>query len=234
LGSSLEESEQIYKDRIVLAKDIRNAINFSQRRRGWMFQRFLKKIGCKCEVADGRIFQYGATKLKISQPVPHGEEDGELGWLIMTTVDSGSERVLHASDVQGPMSTQTMRKITRVRPTLAIVGGPPLYLQGIKVERSSIQKGIDNATKLAAKVPALIFEHHVLRSENWRDEVKPILDAAEKTGHRVLTAADYLRTEPHLLESKREQLYKDDPPSDEFLKWCALPNEKRRVQAPPI
>src|SRR3990170_1030900 len=58
LGSSSEESEQIYQDKIVLVKDIRNAINFSQRRRGWMFQQFVKKIGKKCEVADGRVFEF--------------------------------------------------------------------------------------------------------------------------------------------------------------------------------
>lgn len=234
LGSSLEESEQIYRDKIVLAKDARNAINFNQRRRGWMFQRFLKKIGSKCEIADGRIFEYGATKVKISPPVPHGEEQGELGWLIMTTIESSDERVLHASDVQGPMSAHTMRLIARGRSDLAIVGGPPLYLEGIKVEKASIQKGIENAVKLAAKVSTMIFEHHVLRSENWRIGTKPVFDAAEKVGHRVLTAADHLGVEPLLLESRREQLYKDNPPSEDFLKWCALPREKRRLQPPPV
>jgi len=234
LGSSPEESEQIYRDKIVLAKDARNAVNFSQRRRGWMFQRFLKRIGSKCEIADGRIFEYGATKVKISPPIPHGEEQGELGWLIMTGIESEDEKILHASDIQGPMSTHTMRLIVKDKPDLAIVGGPPIYLEGLKVEKTSIQKGIENAAKLAAKVPTMIFEHHVLRSENWRIRSQSVFDAAEKVGHRVLTAADYLGVEPRLLESRREQLYLESPPSDEFLKWCALPREKRRLNPPPI
>jgi predicted metallo-beta-lactamase superfamily hydrolase len=234
LGSSAEESEQIYKDKIVLVKDARDTINFSQRRRGWMFQRFLKNIGSKCEAADGRIFEYGATKVKISPPVPHGEEQGELGWVIMTTIESSDKKMLHASDVQGPMSTQTMRMIRRGKPGLAIVGGPPLYLQGIKVEKASVRKGIENGAKLAVTIPALVFEHHVLRSENWREETKPLFDAAQKTGHRVLTAADHLGLKENLLESRREQLYENDPPSEDFLKWCALPREKRRLQPPSV
>jgi predicted metallo-beta-lactamase superfamily hydrolase len=234
LGSSLKEAEQIYRDKIVLAKDARNAINFSQRRRGWMFQRFLKKIGSKCEIADGRIFEYGATRVKISPPVPHGEEQGELGWLIMTSIESKDETLLHASDVQGPMSAHTMRLIAKGKPDLAIVGGPPLYLEGFKVEKASIQTGVENAAKLAAKVPTMIFEHHVLRSENWQTRAKPVFEAAEKRGHRVLTAADHLGVEPRLLESRRERLYIDDPPSEDFLKWCALPREKRRLQPPPV
>jgi hypothetical protein len=57
---------------------------------------------------------------------------------------------------------------------------------------------------------------------------------AEKAGHRVLTAADYLGVKPDLLEARREQLYENNPPPEVFLKWCALPREKRRLQPPPV
>lgn len=234
LGSSPKESEEIYKDKIVLVKDVRNAINFSQRRRGWMFQRYLKKIGSKCEVADGRVFDYGATKIKMSKPVPHGEEQGELGWLIMTTIESRSRRVVHASDVQGPMSKRTTQIIIKQKPDLAIVGGPPTYLEGVKVEKSSIQKGIENAVKVTEQIPTMIFEHHLLRSKNWRDEIKPVYNMAESVEHKVMNAAEYLGLKPALLESIREQLYNDRPPAEDFLKWCKLSREKRRVQPPPI
>jgi predicted metallo-beta-lactamase superfamily hydrolase len=234
LGSSAEECEQIYKDKIVLLKDIRNAINFSQRRRGWMFQRFIKKIASKCEIADGKVYEYGATKLRISPPVPHGEEQGELGWVLMTTVEADGEGVVHASDVQGPMSKQTARLIMKEKPGTVVLGGPPLYLENIKVEKASIQRGIENAARIAGKVQILIFEHHLLRSDNWRERVSLVYDAAMKGGHKVLTAADYLGTQPQLLESNREHLYEQDPPSEAFLKWSKLPRERQRVQSAPI
>lgn len=234
LGSSAEESEHLYQDKLVLVKDIRNAINFNQRRRGWMFQRFVKKIGSKCEVADGKTFEFGATKVKISVPVPHGEEQTELGWLIMTTLESRDEKVLHASDVQGPMSKQTTLKILKENPDLIVLGGPPLYLEGVRVEKSSIRKGIENAARVAGKVPTVIFEHHVLRSENWREQSKLVYDVGSKADHRVVIASEYLGVAPLLLESSRERLYEEEPPSEAFLKWTKLPREKRRQELPPL
>ncbi len=234
LGSSAKEAEEIYQDKVVLVKDIRNAINFNQRRRGWMFQRFLKKIASECEVADGKIFEYGGTKLKISEPVPHGEEQTELGWVIMATIESQGEKVLHASDVQGPMSKQPTRLILKEKPDLVVLGGPPLYLEGIRVEKSSIRKGIENAARVAGQVPTLIFEHHVLRSDNWKEQMNPVYDASAKADHRVVTGAEYLGVQPMLLESHRERLYEEEPPSETFLKWTELPREKRRHEVPPV
>ncbi len=234
LGSSAEESEQIYRDKIILAKDFRNAINFSQRRRGWMFQRFLKRIGSKYEVADGKMFEYGATTVKISEPVPHGEEDSGLGWVVMATISSRGETINYASDVQGPMSQLTAQIIVKEKPSLVVLGGPPLYLEGLKVNETSIENGIQNAARIAKCVPTLIFEHHLLRSRNWMEKAKPVYVASNKAGHRVIVAAEYLCIEPLLLEMQREQLYEEVPPSQEFMKWTALPNEKRRKQPPPV
>jgi predicted metallo-beta-lactamase superfamily hydrolase len=234
LGSSADESEQIYRDKDVLVKDIRNSINFSQRRRGWMFQRFLKRIGSKCEVSDGKSFEYGATKIKISQPVPHGGEQSELGWVIMTTIESEEHRLLHASDVQGPMAKQTTRVILKENPELLILGGPPVYLEGVKVDKASIQDGLENAARLAGKVRTLVFEHHLLRSEDWRDRAKSVYDVAKKAGNKVSTAAEYAGDAPQVLEAIRPRLYEQEPPSVEFVKWSKLKREKQRMQAPPI
>ncbi len=234
LGSSAEESEEIYRDKVVLVKDIRNAINFNQRRRGWMFQRFVKRIGSKCEVADGRAFEYGGTTVKISEPVPHGEEETELGWVLMTSIRCQEEKVLHASDVQGPMSKLTTRLILKEKPNLLILGGPPLYLEGIRVDKASIARGIENAARIARKIPKVIFEHHVLRSPNWKEEAKSVWEAGAEAGHEIVTGAEYLHQPLNLLESRREGLYEEDPPSREFMQWTELPREKRRVQMPPV
>jgi predicted metallo-beta-lactamase superfamily hydrolase len=234
LGSSAEESEQIYRDKIVLVKDIRNSINFSQRRRGWMFQRFVKGIGSKCEVADGKTLEYGATKVKISEPVPHGGEQSELGWVIMTAIESQAHKLLHASDVQGPMARQTARIIMKENPELLILGGPPVYLEGIKVDKALILNGMENAARLAGKIPTVIFEHHLLRAEDWRDRAKLVYEVAKKAGNSVITAAEYVGESTQALEAIRPQLYEEESPSAEFLKWAKLKREKQRIQPPPI
>jgi hypothetical protein len=234
VGSSAEEAERIYRDKVVLVKDIRNAINFNQRKRGWMFQRFIKRVGSKCEVADGKIFDYGSTKVKLSQPVPHGEEESGLGWVLMTSVESAGDKFLHSSDVQGPLSNVTTRLILKEKPRVLILGGPPLYLQGFRVEEEVIRRGIENAAKIAGKIPVVMLEHHLLRSENWKEEAKIVFDAASESGHEVVTAAEYLGQQATLLECTRESLYEKEPPSEDFMKWTKLRDAKRRIQLPPV
>ena len=234
VGCSLAESEQIYRDKLVLAKDIRNSINFSQRRRGWMFQRFLKRNGAKCEIADGKLFEFGSTKVTLSQPVPHGEEDSEMGWVLMTCVRSADETFLHASDVQGPISKATMRSILKEKPEIVVLGGPPTYLKGVRVEEEVIRRGMVNAAMIARSVPIVIFEHHILRSEDWRLDAKPVYDAGAKVKNKVMTAADYLNQPVMDLESHRQALYEEEPPSPEFMRWVQLKRDKQRLENPPI
>jgi hypothetical protein len=234
LGSSADEAEEIYREKTVLAKDIRNAINFNQRRRGWMFQRFVKRIGSRCEIADGKSFEFGSTRIKLSQPVPHGEDGSELGWVLMTCVRSGEETFLHASDVQGPMSEETTKMILQEKPDFLVLGGPPTYLEGVRVGQASIRAGIENAARIASRTPIVLFEHHILRSEEWREHSKPVYDAASSAEHSVMTAAEYLKRPIMLLESQRERLYEEEAPSPEFVKWTELHREKRRLQNPPV
>jgi len=234
LGSNAEQAEEIYRNKIVIVKDARNSINFAQRRRGWMFQRFIKRIGSKCQIGDGAKFEFGNTSVKLSKPVPHGEEASGLGWVLMTTIESEHEKIMHASDVQGPMSKQTTNEILKQKPDLLLLGGPPFYLEKTKVQKSLISEGISNAMMIATRVPTVIFEHHALRSENWREEIQPVREAGEEAGHKVVTAAEYLGVECTPLESIRQKLYMEDPPSESFLKWCRLQRDKQRMAPPPV
>lgn len=234
VGCSREEAERIYKDKLVLLKDARNFINFNQRRRGWMFQRFIERTGGKCEIADRRSFKFGSTTISMSQPVPHGEDNSEMGWVLMTSVKSGEERFLHASDVQGPMSDATSQLILGEKPDVLILSGPPTYLKGVRVPEASIERGIKNGARIAAKVPTIILEHHILRDENWRSDVKALFDAATKESHRVVTAAQYASQPDMTLECRRQQLYEEEPPSSAFMKWTAMRNDKRRLVDPPL
>jgi hypothetical protein len=234
VGSSAEEAQRIYKDKLVFVKDIRNCINFNQRKRGWMFQRFITRSGGKCEVADGRSFEFGSTRIALSPPVPHGEENSEMGWVLMTRVTRDDETFLHSSDVQGPMSQETLRLILKEKPNVLVLGGPPTYLQDVRVQGSSIANGIISAAKLATVVPVVIFDHHLLRSENWKTESEPVLQAAKKAKHSVVTAAEYLNQPILTLEAHRKELYAEDEPSSEFIKWTKLSRDRQRLENPPI
>ena len=199
-----------------------------------MFQRFIKRTGGRCEVADGRSFEFGSTKITLSRPVPHGEENSDMGWVLMTSVRCRGETFLHASDVQGPMSNETLRLILKEKPDVLVLGGPPTYLKGVRVQESSIDRGIMNAAKIVTAVPTIIFEHHILRSENWEAEASAVFEAGKKAENRVVTAAGYLNQPVVALEARRQELYVEEEPSSEFVKWTKLPREKRQVKSPPI
>jgi len=231
--SSDEVARSIYEGKIVLAKSYRDKVNFSQRHRGWVFANTGRKYAERLEYVDGKEYLFGDTKIRFSEPVVHGELGTELGWLLMTTIEHNDERALFTSDVQGPMDTATLKAILNETPSVIIVGGPPAYLTGL-VDQESIQIGLQNLAKIAQNVPTTVLEHHLLRQEDWREVAKPVLEAATTARHSVLTAAEFLRRENALLESKRRQLYETEPPSTEFKKWMRKPELKRKETPPPI
>jgi predicted metallo-beta-lactamase superfamily hydrolase len=232
--SSMNVAKQIVQDKVVLAKDARSHINPGQRRRGWLFKKTLDASIKDLQVADGKVFTFGKTTIDFSHPVYHGEENTPMGWVLMMRVDCDGERVMHTSDVQGPILDDTLDLILSASPHLVHVGGPPLYLADFRVDRQVIEQGITNLTTLAVEIPTVIVDHHLLRDEAWRDFSKDVFKAAQMRGHRVVTAAEFLGQDDRLLESTRRQLYEDDPPSTEFLCWTKLSREKRRTVRPPL
>jgi len=231
--SSEEVARQIYDGKVVLAKSYRDNVNFSQRRRGWVFAKTGGKHAERLQYADGKVFEFGDTRIRFSEPVFHGPGDSELGWLLMITIERENERVLFASDVQGPMYTPTLKTILEQNPHVVIIGGPPTYLAGL-VREEQIQQGMLNLEKIVQSVPTTLLEHHLLREENWWVLAHSVLDTALKAGHTALTAADFLKKQNILLESQRKQLFETEPPSNEFEKWMRLPLLKRETTPPPI
>jgi predicted metallo-beta-lactamase superfamily hydrolase len=232
--SSEDIAKRIYGGKYVLVKSYRSMVNFSQRRRGWMFKKTGGSYAERLEIADGRTFEFGETKLRFSGPVFHGPENSALGWILMTTIERDDERVLFASDVQGPMYGPTLDIILAEGPQLVIMGGPPTYLAEFRVKNEHIQQGMQNLENLVRKVPTTILEHHTLRDEKWRTLSQPIFDAAAEMGHKVFTAAEFAGKENNLLEFRRRQLFESEPPNQEFEKWMKLPQQKRKMEKPPI
>ncbi|MBS7643437.1 MBL fold metallo-hydrolase [Candidatus Bathyarchaeota archaeon] len=234
LWNTTEMAQSIYQDKVVLAKDARKTINLSQRRRGWIFQKSAVKFVKRIEAANGCAYHLGETELKFSDPVFHGEEDSALGWVLMLTITYQDERVMYTPDVQGPISDQTLKLILSQKPLLLIIGGPPLYLAGFKVSDEKINHGLENLARISTLVPLIILDHHLLRAENWRIRAKPVFNKAKESGHKVVTAAEYLGKPNNLLEFKRRKLYQNEPPSLEFQKWMKLPKLKQKQTIPPI
>ncbi len=229
-----ETARQIYEGKTVLVKNHREKINFSQRRRGWMFQKTGGKYTEKLEIADGKTFFFADTKIRFSEPVFHGPENSVLGWVLMTTIECQTDKFMFAPDVQGPMSTHTLEIIIREKPQLIMIGGPPLYLAGFRVNEEQIQAGLKNLGKVVEAVPCVIIEHHILRDENWREKTKDVFNKAREAGCNVSTSAEFLGKENTFLEALRKRLFIENPPSKEFGRWMRGNIETKKHTKPPI
>ena len=233
LGSSPELSERTYKGKIVLAKDFRKKINTAQRRRGWMFKQAAEKWAAKFEVADDRSFEFGKTTVRFPRPVPHGEDESGLGWVLPCVIERSGEKLVFAPDVQGPVVEETVKVILDEKPDVLIMGGPPTYLRGFRIGEEFFQTALLHMEKIAKEVETVVIDHHLLRDEEWHEFLEPVSGVAKKMGHRVITAAELLEQEPSPLECRRKELYEKERPDEEFLKWTKLPKDKLNETAPP-
>jgi uncharacterized protein len=233
LGSSNESFERIYRGKIVLAKDNRRKINTAQRRRGWIFHQAILKIAEKFEAADGKTFEFGRTTVRFPNPVPHGESESELGWVLPCVVEKAKEKVFFAPDVQGPVVEETVKLILNETPSLLIMGGPPTYLHGYRIGDEFFRIALRNMEKILNYIPVAVIDHHLLRDAGWSKFLDPVKRSAEKAGHKLITASELVDKEPEPLECKRQSLYETAKPSKDFLDWANLPEEKRsNVPAP--
>jgi len=152
----------------------------------------------------------------------------------MVIVEYEDEKVLCASDVQGPMEAATLQFILAEEPQLMMVSGPPLYLADFKVTVQQIQQGFRNLEILARTIPVTIVEHHLLRDLEWRRSIQEVFKTAKKSGNRLVSAAEFLGKEDKLLEARRKHLFEETPPSQDYKKWAKLPEQKRRRTKPPF
>lgn len=229
-----ETARQIYQGKHVLMKNPRECINASQRHRGWLFQQTGAKHAKKWETADSKSFLFGSTLIRFSEPVFHGSEDSFLGWVLMTVIEFQGEKFMFAPDVQGPISMRTLQLLVQEKPDMIMLGGPPLYLAGFRVDEKQIQTGLTNLKEVVKHVPTTILEHHILRDENWNEKTTDVFYCAFEAGHTVLTAAQFLNKPNIFLEAKRKTLFKEHPPSKDFERWMKLGGEAQKEVKNPL
>ena len=199
-----------------------------------MFKQAVVKWAEKYETADGREFGFGKTTIRFFQPVPHGEDESGLGWVLLCIVEKSGEKIIFAPDVQGPISEETVNLILSENPDVLIMGGPPTYLKGFRIADSFFQKALLHMEQIAEKIPTLVIDHHLLRDADWHKFLQPVRDASDKNGHALLTAAELIKKEPRPLECRRKELYDEEKPAPEFMKWTKLSKEKLSETPPPL
>jgi len=192
-----------YAGRRVLLKDARRMIQGAQAKRALALGLVLAPCATVTS-ADGRVHREAGFTLEVSAPLPHGVEGTTLGSVLaLTVVDHAQrERFIFASDVQGPLSPVAAAYLTRQRPTLVYLSGPPSYMEH-EVGEAAIERGIENLRGLIATTGCrVIMDHHALRDSRWAERFARLFE----TG-RVVTAAGFIGHGETALETRRREMW---------------------------
>jgi predicted metallo-beta-lactamase superfamily hydrolase len=163
-----DPNETFYKGKKVFAKDINKNINKSQQKRGKDFKKLIKD-SCELIYCDDSKHKIGNTEIIFSPPFFHGPENVRLGYVIMTAVDDGMKKVLHASDVQGPVTSDAKEYIIDQKPDLLLMDGPPTIFLGWKFSIKSLEDASDNLVEIIDKLDCdIILDHHLLRDLKYK------------------------------------------------------------------
>ena len=205
----LRDSPEMYEGKILLLKDPRCWINQSQRNRAQEFLSILEGRPSRIEIADGKEFYFGRTRIKFSQPFPHGMEGTKLGFVLMCLIESGGQKTLFSSDIGGPSYPPTAKWIIREEPELLIIDGPATLFIGWREPPEILSKANELLLEILSQVRPwkTIIDHHVVRDLEWMEKMKPVIEAAKREGISMETAAEFLGLRPDFLEARRRELY---------------------------
>jgi len=205
--------EEYYTGKTLYIKNPCENINVSQRIRAY---RLLKKMGVEekaREVVYADNIEHKIDKdlwIRFSPPQPHGVEGTRLGYVLVTTINIAGIRIVHASDVQGPISTRTRDYLMSQKPHILIISGPPTYLLGKRLSEEDLGKAVENLVYIIENTGCLetiVLDHHLLRDLEYRDRVKEVYRVAREKEKKVITAAEYMGKPVEQLEAHRKELW---------------------------
>jgi predicted metallo-beta-lactamase superfamily hydrolase len=199
---------ELYKNKTVFIKHPTQNINLSQRERAAFFLETIKGMPKNLKFADGRNFELGKTRISFSKAMCHGTNP-RLGYVTEVSIENGDEKFLHTSDVEGPSLEDQVGFILKEKPDILFVDGPMTYMLGYRYSFKSLEISNSNLVKVVKKtnVYTLVLDHHLLRDLDYRARIKPICEAADKRGVKVVTAAEFCGRKIEMLEALRRELY---------------------------
>jgi len=205
------DEPEIYEKKEVFLKHPREFINDGQKNRAAYFLSRIEKYASAINIADGRTFNFGKTRVTFSGPVFHGISP-RLGYVIQVMVEE-NEKFIFSSDVQGPLNTEATDFMIKNSPTKVIIDGPATYLLGSYYKKSDIDACINNLRKIVTQstVSNLIIDHHLLRDANWHEYVAPLAEL--RNGLTISSAASYRGGKEEMLEAKRKEMYEGKLPN---------------------
>ncbi|MGQ9759810.1 MAG: hypothetical protein ACUVQ5_04500 [Candidatus Methanomethylicaceae archaeon] len=198
---------EVYDQKIVLIKDPEKNINRSQGDfRAPLFLGIIREKAKKVEVADGKSFFFGNTKVGFSKAVFHGSSN-RLGYVVEVMVREGDgDCIHHTSDVQGPIYQDQIDFLLKNKPRLVVADGPMLYMLGYRYSYEHLESSMKNLSMiLESGVKELVLDHHFVRDLNYIQYMNKLRELHPSS--RICTAAEYMGKRNDLLEARRRELF---------------------------
>lgn len=154
---------------------------------------------------EGREFALGNTRLRFTKALFHGIEYSRVGWVFATVVEHGGEKLIHTSDVNGPIIEDYARWIIQEDPTVLILDGPMTYMLGYLLNRINLNRAVENACRIlreTRRTELIIYDHHLPREPGFRERTRDFWYSAKEEEKTALTAAEYLGRTPVVLQRK--------------------------------
>jgi len=153
----------------------------------------LEKV--KVKFPEGKKFRFGNTKLRFTQPLFHGIEFSRVGWVFSTVIEYGKEKLIHSSDLNGPIIEDYAEWIIKEDPTILILDGPMTYMLGYTLNLINFRRTLENVLRIVEetdKTEIIIYDHHLPREPKYRERTKDVWDKAKKLGKKMVTAAEFI------------------------------------------
>ncbi len=152
--------------------------------------------------AEGRQVRFGDTLVKFTPPEFHGIEFSKTGWVFSIVIEHGGEKLLHTSDLCGPVIESRADWIISKNPDYLIVDGPMTYTLGYLLSGTTLIRAVENMVRILEKTEpqVVIYDHHLLREKNFREHTRRVWEFAKQKGIILLTAAEFMGKRPVIKE----------------------------------
>ncbi|MFQ5838254.1 MAG: MBL fold metallo-hydrolase [Thermoplasmata archaeon] len=155
----------------------------------------------KVRFIDGQRLTIGKTRLRFSRPFFHGIEYSRVGWVCSTVIEFGGEKLIHTSDINGPIIEDYAEWLIEENPQVLILDGPMTYMLGYMLNLTNLRRAIENMLRIVRETDTelIIYDHHLPRERKFREHTGKVWELAEKLGRRVSTAAELMGRKPAVL-----------------------------------
>jgi hypothetical protein len=128
-------------------------------------------------------------------------EFSRVGWVCSTVIEFKREKLIHTSDLNGPIIEDYAKWLIKENPDVLILDGPMTYMLGYTLNLINFRRTIGNMLRILGETETeiIIYDHHLPREPKFKERTKEVWETAKKLKKKVFTAAEFLGEKPVVL-----------------------------------